>query len=831
MTMPGGGGDRQANVTVTANVDPYVKSINAANAATLKFADALQKVDQQVLKIAKIAGAGAMAVGGAGLLKAFGDVKTASALEDSFKSLSAQATITGTNVGKVTTEVVKLGTQIPVATQSLAAMATQIAALGVQGTNNLKMLTRQAEELAAATNTAPGQLMTGLLQLNQSLGGSIENISRYGSALTALQAKMGVASSDVLSFMQGIEAVGAKAGVTEQQMMGMSAAFVKVGADGFAGAQAFNSIVNDMSDAVSRNSPRMQQYATLLGMTSDQFKSLIQSGNSAQAFVDFINAVSNSGARASLVLEQFGLDSVRTQRVFAALTSGQANLAQAMSETNTAFSENTAMASAAAAAWDGFDSQLQRIKNSSTQLKNELGAPLLGPLTMLSRVIADVGASFGNFVRFVDDAPWPIGDTLTSLVTKTPALLLLGGAFLTVTAAVSRFAGAWRMMTGAVGINAFRGFMDGRAGNTPRELGNSGRLGSMLYRRTYQMNTGDGLIGSNARRGVGSMIMGYPFMRARQQLGQAVDTMRHPFAPELRDPNKTDPFSAHGMWQAGSRQFKTYRGRAVDALRTQAQAVDENGNPTSAAQHAAILANRLERGFGPMEDSKEALQRRRFDYVERARVAAVARQQSINATMSPSQLRQTLAATELGQHIQEHGSEAGFQATNWNKVGDRQLLAIANNRKNGLAGYAGANAATSAGKAFDASLTEEETNKLANPFAKLASKVKTISKELLTSTGSTVKTIMDSIVAFYQSSVAKIEALAAKARDSIATVYAYANPDKVARMTTMPRCPVPRTRGRRTSTAALHWGRTVASLRTITSVPPPSRCRSSPPAR
>ena len=788
MTMPGGGGDRQANVTVTANVDPYVKSVNAANAATLKFADALQKVDQQVLKIAKIAGAGAMAAGGAGLLKAFGDVKTAAALEESFKSLAAQSTVTGTNVGKVTTEVIKLGTQIPIATQSLAAMSTQIAALGVQGVNNLKNITKQAEQLAAATNTAPGQLMTGLLQLNQSLGGSLEDLGRYGSALTTLQAKMGVASTDVLGFMKGIEAVGAKAGVTEAQMMGMSAAFVKVGADGFAGAQAFNSIVNDMADAVSRNSPRLMQYANLLGMTGDQFKSLVSSGNSAQAFIDFINAVSNSGARASQVLEEFGLDGVRTQRVFAALTSGQANLAGAISETNAAFRENSSMADASAAAWEGFDSQLQRIQNAATQLKNELGAPLLAPLTALSAGIADVSASFGNFVRFVDDAPWPIGDTLTSLVTKTPALLLLGGAFLTVTAALTKFTGAWRMMTGAIGINAFRGFLDGRNGNAPRDLGNTGRLGSMLYRRTYAMAGGTpevgGIIGNNAKPGIGSMIAGYPLMRFRQQMGGALDTMFHPFSPEKRDSGKeiiggikqkVDPFSMQGMFQQGKAGAAKYRAKWIDHLKGQvANETDEAGNISAAGQRAQTMMGVLERGLGPMEESKEFLERRRFNYVNTARTAAVEQQQSLIAKMSNPQLVNAMRQAELGEYIQKNGTNEGFEGTKWENFGHRSLIKRANDSKHGLAAYAGATAAATAGSEFDASLGDDETNKLANPFSKLADKVKSITKELATSTGAAMETVISAVTAAYQKGVDLIIELARKAKQSIVEIQAYA---------------------------------------------------------
>jgi len=796
MTMPGGD-NRQAKVTVTADVDPYVKSITAANAATLKFADALQKVDQQVLKIAKIAGAGAMAAGGAGLLKAFGDVKTAAALEQSFKSLSAQATVTGANVGKVTTEIVKLGTQIPIATTSLAAMATQIAALGVQGTNNLKNITKQAEMLAAATNTAPGELMTGLLKLNQSLGGSLENLSRYGSALTALQGKMGVASGDVLNFVQGIEAVGAKAGVTEQQMIGMSAAFVKVGADGFAGAQAFNQVVNDMTDAVARNSPRIQQYANLLGMTSDQFKSLINSGNASQAFVDFINAVTNSGTRASQVLEQFGLDSVRTQRVFAALTGGQANLAQAISDTNAAFSQNNAMAQASAAAWDGFDSQLQRIANAGTQVKNELGAPLLGPLTLLSRAIADVSATFGNFIRFLDDAPWPIGDTLTSLVTKTPALILMGGAFLTLTAAVTRFAGAWRMMTGAVGINAFRGFTDGMRGNAPRELGSTGRLGSLLYRSTYAMGGGTpslerGIIGVNGRQGIGSMIAGYPLMRFRQQMGGALDTMFHPFSPERRNSGReilgghlgrmeTDPFSIQGMFQQGAAGAKKYRAKWMESLSRQAQETDENGELTSAARRAQAMHGVLGRmEMAPMEESKEFLQRRRFNYVNEARTAAVDEQRKQIARMSHPQLASAMAQAELGEYVARNGTDEGFVGTDFHRMGHRQLIKIANNRKNGLAAYAGATAARDAGTAFDASLTDDETSKLANPFSKLADKVKSITKELATSTGTAMEAVINAITTAYQKAVDMVVALAQKAKQSIMEVQAYAeNPSAV----------------------------------------------------
>ena len=50
MTSPMGQ-SRDVNVTVNANVDPYVKSMTAANEITIKLADGLKKLDEKIVQI------------------------------------------------------------------------------------------------------------------------------------------------------------------------------------------------------------------------------------------------------------------------------------------------------------------------------------------------------------------------------------------------------------------------------------------------------------------------------------------------------------------------------------------------------------------------------------------------------------------------------------------------------------------------------------------------------------------------------------------------------------------------------------------------------------
>lgn len=756
MTSPGGTSNRQAEITLNANVDPYVKSVTAANDITVKLTDTLKRLDDRITTIAKRAGFAGIAAGGAGLLGAFGSVRQAADLQQAYQALDAQASRTGESMVKVQAGVRTLAADVPVATRNIIAMATQVASLGVQGSANIERFTRVALQLSAATNTAPGQLFTGLTDMTRAMGNSLSSIERYGSSLTDIQHKMGVSATAVLNFAEGIRAVGDKAGVSEANILGLAAAFQKVGADGYAGAQAFNTVINDLVEAVDRGSPRLRAYANLLGLSAQQMKEMVQA-NPTEAFVRFIEAIAKQGTRASQVLQQFGLDGVRTQRVFAALTSGQADLRQALGLSNEAYRQNSATATAAAAAWDGLNDSVQKLRNSVGQIGDEIGRPFLSAIKPLVEFGSYFARTTAQVTKYLNDAPWPIGDTISVMATKGPALLLLAGAFGVLSVGLLKFLGVWRMASGQLGVNIFRGLFDGVRNQMPRELEGASRSAMTLYQNAYRLGAGGSTVvggGGVARRSMVGSIAMFPVTRARQIAADATDTLLHPFSPENRDPMKSDPWSAYGMMQRG--QIKAGEIRQGFSERALA----------SSDPFIVSLGQRVQSGFGDPDDSAARLRQNRLREVEAARIRARQLQSRVNENLSRAQQVELLSATEVAQF----GGRAGFRPTNFANMNRRRRHLQLGRQAN----FIGDIAAAQAAQQFDAQLSDQETAKLANPFQKLAAKVKTMSAEIVASTGGAVKSTMSGIEGFFRAALDRIVQLAQAARGYIQQVEAQA---------------------------------------------------------
>lgn len=551
--------NRDVNVTVNANVDPFTKGINAANVAVVKLSDGLKKLDDRITSIAKKAGASTAAAGAGGLLGLLGSAREAAQLEKAFSALGAQTVRSGESMDRLVSSAKGLSREIPISTAAVAGLMTQVKSLGIEGVNNITRLTKVSAELAAATNTAPGQLFTGLAELTRSFGNSIQNIERYGSSLTALSQRMGVSAEGVLGFANQIQAVGAKAGVAESQILGISAAFQRVGADGFAGANAFNTVVNDISDAIATNSSRLNTYANLLGMTRDQFAELGRT-NPSEAFVRFVEAIQKQGTRATQVLQQFGLDGVRTQRVFAALTSGQADLRGALGQSSKAYEENHATADAAAAAWSGAADSFEKAKNAAKNLAASIGGPVADALKPIITAVTFVINKIDDLIQWLNNLPGPFHDLGTKAIAVGSGLLMVGGALTALSWTAIKFLAVWRMVSGTLGINAWRGLADGIKG-TSRELENVSAAGGLLYRGGSgvggalrgAVRRGEPADGEERSRSLFGRIARFPITRARQMGTEMMDTLRHPFTPEARSASATDPYSTYGMFQAGQR--------------------------------------------------------------------------------------------------------------------------------------------------------------------------------------------------------------------------------------------------------------------------------------
>lgn len=575
--MAGSDATRNVQVNLTANVDPFQRAMADAGRGVAALSAGVVTLGRHIDDLIKRAGKRVALIGVSDIAGLTAAAEAANRLDVAMTQIRANSALTGQSVGKLRGEVMNLSKSVPDTTGNIARLMGQLQSMGITGTKNLALLTKQAEQLAAATNTPPGQLLTGIISMNREMGSGLANVSNYSSALIELSKTMGVAPNDIMAFATSIQAVAQQAGYTQTQVMGLAAAFTRAGADSGAAASVFTTITTQINQAVVTGNAQLQQFGKLIHMTGQEFKSFAQA-HPEQAFQRIISAIGSQGQGGILTLSQMGLDNPRYVRAIAQMTSGQANISQAMNTASDAFTKNNAMAKSSAAAWDDLSATMQKFRNQVDDIVIRLGGPMLHVLDLffegLNHVLGPLNAILG--------AMGPIPGIVAGI----------GGAFLAVTGTIVAFslavmaaAAAWRLLSGTTGTGALQGLVNGYRNQqgqgpfvnpttivrrNPINMDERSRMGQRLYAFNYGVGQRfsapppvDPTLAQRAMARTGRIagsVLGFPFRKFKAEGVETIDTLRHPFNPWNRSVDATSPYGFLGMYQRGNRWLENQGG-------------------------------------------------------------------------------------------------------------------------------------------------------------------------------------------------------------------------------------------------------------------------------
>lgn len=298
--------------------------------------------------------------------------------------LSATAKVTGVNVATLATGVRQMARDMPLGSKASLAVVEQFTKMGVAAKGSevqIGRLSKSVLQLSGATGEGPGQLAEGMTQLARATGNTNLDPKRFSAladSLTTVSKMSGASATSVLAFAKNIAPMAQASGIGATGVLGISSAFSRLGEDGVGASTAVNKMLTDMSRSVREGGPQMLNYAEIVGKSADQFERLFKA-NPTEALTQVTEAIANAGTKGPRLLEQAGIDGIRGQRAFQAL-SASGGLRSAVATATAAYG-NDSTQKASEAAFSGLNDKLIELRESSTQLAEALGAPLLTPLT------------------------------------------------------------------------------------------------------------------------------------------------------------------------------------------------------------------------------------------------------------------------------------------------------------------------------------------------------------------------------------------------------------------------------------------------------------------
>lgn len=452
MSAPGGGGDYNANVVLTANVSQYQQSMGDAQKATDHAAGSIEKLIGSYGRLKQATRTKFISWDKEAAVTLTASVAAAALYEKQLSTLSATAAVTGKSMNGFRDAIDGAFAKLPVSRGEITALATQLNQLGVTAPQDIGKLIVTFEKLGAVTGAAPAQLAAAMMQFTQSMGDtSTANVRAMSDQLVSLSKNAGISAQSVLNFAQAISPIARVAGIGESQVLALSGAFSKAGADGYVAANAFNSMVADITQLSAAGSPQLAKYANSLGLTADQFKKM-PAANAVAALFDKVN---KEGAAGINTLNQWGINGVRA--ITAVQQVAQSGQLDSLLNASSNDQSKGSLDKGAAAAMGGLSDALAETRNEFTMYGTYVGQHLIGPTT--------------SFIHVINSAVQALS-LLKPLLAPVLGIVGVGGQALGTLASVASplLMGAW-MMRGPVGRNARMGWNIGRASRISPEAG------------------------------------------------------------------------------------------------------------------------------------------------------------------------------------------------------------------------------------------------------------------------------------------------------------------------------------------------------------------------
>lgn len=290
--------------------------------------------------------------------------KTVEATEAEFAQLEAASKRMSTEVAASTTtinEVMATGGQLGIATEHLEEFTRVMIDLG-----------NSCEDLSADEAASSIAKFANIMGTDQSL---FENI---GSTIVDLGNNFATTEQPIMQMAQRLAGAGKQVGMSEADILGFAAALSSVGIEAQMGGSAFSKALVKMEVASVQGGQDLEDFATVAGMTSEQFKSIWDSDPSAafMAFIVGLSQMDDEGESAIAVLNDIGISEVRLRDTLLRATNATDLFDSALARANSAWSENTALSTEANKRYATTESKLTNLKNKALLFAQQLGDDL-----------------------------------------------------------------------------------------------------------------------------------------------------------------------------------------------------------------------------------------------------------------------------------------------------------------------------------------------------------------------------------------------------------------------------------------------------------------------
>ncbi|MCL8026308.1 phage tail tape measure protein [Nocardioides bruguierae] len=302
--------------------------------------------------------------------------------------------------------------------QEIAATAEAAGQLGV-ATDDITDFTRTMVQLGETTNLTSDEAATSIAQFMNVLRSSGDDVDEIGSTIVALGNNGASTEAQIVSMAQRVAGAGATIGASEADVLALSAAMANLGIESELGGGAMQRVLLEINSAVLEGGEQAEAFAEIAGMSATQFAAAWKNDPIAavDALIGGLGDVQASGGNVVAVLDDLGIRGTQNLQVMLRLAGAGDTLTEALDQSRSAWSENTALVDEYGKRAETTGAQAQVAWNNIRDAGIEAGDVLLP-------IVADIAGGVSDVAQAFSGLPDPVQNSLVGL---TGIVAVVGG--------------------------------------------------------------------------------------------------------------------------------------------------------------------------------------------------------------------------------------------------------------------------------------------------------------------------------------------------------------------------------------------------------------------
>lgn len=340
--------------------------------------------------------------------------------ESAFAGVKKTVEATDEEYAKIRQNILDMSKEIPSTAVEIARVMEVAGQLGI-AKEHLVDFTEVMIALGVSTNLSAEEAATALAKFANITNMDSSDFEKLGSVIVDLGNNFATTELDIVEMSTRLAASGELVGLTEAQIMALATSMSSVGIAAETGGSTMSKLLKKMQIATELESDAMHEYASVAGMTGEQFKQTFQKDavSAMAAFIDGLNDTERNGKSAIVILDEMGLNEIRLSNTILSLANANGLMTEAITMANEAWDENTALSVEAGKRYETMDSKIQIFKNTVTDAGIAVYEELRGPMSEGLDWLTD---AVGRFTEYAT-GPNGISKWINNLKTSLPTVI------------------------------------------------------------------------------------------------------------------------------------------------------------------------------------------------------------------------------------------------------------------------------------------------------------------------------------------------------------------------------------------------------------------------